>query len=129
MLTSSFKLTSNVLTDFISHNQHLEVQHYPLCTMVHLQDSNDLIQFSQRQGNGAEVSELSSAIMDDICGKCKQITKQNDRRLRCAICLQMHHLSCTQVSVKLYNCLKDSPDYVDVYCEGCSLGAKSLPKV
>ena len=89
-----------------------------------LNDSHDLIQFSQT--DDAQAQQSPDAYDEDGCGKCKHKIKTNERRLRCAVCLYWYHLNCTKISVKLYKSRKDSPDNIQVYCDGCSLGAKSL---
>ena len=84
----------------------------------------DLIEFSQSEEQPDQTEQLCIP-SNENCGKCAKRIEANNRRIQCAVCLLWHHLGCTQVSVKLYNCLKESSD-VHFYCEECSKGAKSL---
>ena len=86
----------------------------------------DLMTFSQSQDTTMPEGEQLGNPPNENCGKCARRIKGNERRIQCAVCLLWYHLGCTQVSVKLHNCLKESSDNVHVYCDACSVGAKAL---
>ena len=82
-------------------------------------ENQDLIVFSQ-------TDPIFNDSINYMCKACEKDINDSDKAFRCEVCLEHYHLSCTQISAKLFSCWEDTPKNVHLYCNNCDAGAKIL---